>query len=444
MSEWPIKSIGELAAFHRGITWASSQETEKPEPGCVPVLRIPNVQERLNTTSILFLRGISAEKRRQFAATKTWLLMVGSNGNPNRVGDCVRITQDTDYLFASFLVGVEPKSDEDVDPCFLHYLLRSDSVRKAVSDSIKGTTGLRNISISHLAAHEVRCPPPAEQRKIARILTTLDNLIEKTETLIAKYQAIKQGMMHDLFTRGVDAQGHLRPPQAEAPDLYKQSELGWIPKEWEETTVGNELIGIDAGKSPDCPDTPAPRGEWGVLKVSAVQPDGFLSHENKIITNHTWANPVYEVHDGDLLISRSNTYQLVGLVCLVRSPQPRLMLCDKTLRLRFDPRRAMADFMFWLLQEPHARRQIEIHATGTSGSMKNISQPVVRSLRLALPPVTEQERINCRIQAIQKKMKAEQLTVEKMRHEKIGLMQDLLTGKVRVNADETEEVAAYV
>ncbi len=297
------------------------------------------------------------------------------------------------------------------------------------------------LSNSGIARTPLRLPALPAQRKIARILTTLDNLIEKTEALIAKYQAIKHGMMHDLFTRGVDAHGHLRPPQTEAPDLYKVSELGWIPKEWEETTVGNELIAIDAGKSPDCPDIPASPGEWGVLKVSAVQPDGFLSHENKIILNQTWVNPIYEVHDGDLLISRSNTYQLVGLVCLVRSPQPRLMLCDKTLRLRFDHRRAMADFTFWLLQEPYVRRQIEIHATGTSGSMKNISQPVIRSLKIVLPPLTEQERIQGRIQAIQESMASERRTVEKLKREKSGLMQDLLTGKVRVKVDEAEEVA---
>jgi len=120
-------------------------------------------------------------------------------------------------------------------------------------------------------------------------------------------------------------------------------------------------------------------------------------------------------HDGDLLISRSNTYQLVGIVCLVRSPQPRLMLCDKTLRLRFDPRRAGGDFMFWLLQQPLVRRQIEIHATGTSGSMKNISQLVIRSLKITLPPVSEQERIKCRIHAVQDKMTAEGRTLEKLK-----------------------------
>ena len=238
--------------------------------------------------------------------------------------------------------------------------------------------------------------------------------------------------MHDLFTRGVDEHGHLRPTYDEAPELYKESELGWIPMEWEQTTVGREILGIDAGKSPDCPDMPAPPGEWGVLKVSAVQPDGFRSQENKVIANSVLINPSYEVHDGDLLISRSNTYQLVGIVCFVRSPQPRLMLCDKTLRLRCDPRRANTEFMFWLLQQPSVRRQIEIHATGTSGSMKNISQPVIRRLKIVLPSTNEQDRITSRIQSLQDSIAAERRTQRKLRTQKTGLMQDLLTGKVRV------------
>ena len=79
----------------------------------------------------------------------------------------------------------------------------------------------------------ITCPPLPEQRKIAKILTTVDNLIEKTEALIAKYQSVKQGLMQDLFTRGLDQHGHLRPPYAEAPELYNKSELGWIPREWE-------------------------------------------------------------------------------------------------------------------------------------------------------------------------------------------------------------------
>lgn len=67
----------------------------------------------------------------------------------------------------------------------------------------------------------------------AEILSTVDEAIEQTEALIAKTQQIKAGLMHDLFTRGVTANGQLRPPREEAPQLYKQSPLGWIPREWD-------------------------------------------------------------------------------------------------------------------------------------------------------------------------------------------------------------------
>ena len=137
-----------------------------------------------------------------------------------------------------------------------------------IEQQAHGSGGLVHITRKELEKFRYPILDQPQQRKIARILTTVDNLIEKTEALIAKYQAIKQGMMHDLFTRGVDAHGHLRLPYEEAPELYKPSELGWIPREWRATTVGHELLGIDAGKSPDCPDIPAPPGEWGVLKVS--------------------------------------------------------------------------------------------------------------------------------------------------------------------------------
>ena len=328
----------------------------------------------------------------------------------------------------------------DVLPLYIKYVWNSPLGRQRLLREAEGGVqkNLRGTSVLRV---EFDFPPLREQRKIAKILTTVDNLIEKTEALIAKYQAIKQGMMHDLFTRGVDSRGHLRPTHDEAPELYKESELGWIRKEWDQTTVGRSILGIDAGKSPDCPDIPAPPGEWGVLKVSAVQPDGFRSGENKIVMNRALVNPSYEVYDGDLLISRSNTYQLVGIVCFVRSPQPRLMLCDKTLRLRCDPRCANTEFLFWLLQQPFVRNQIEIHATGTSGSMKNISQSVIRSLVIALPATDEQDRITSRIRSLQHAIEAERRTQAKLKTQKTGLMQDLLTGKVRVNVDESEEAA---
>src|SRR3954471_22309326 len=97
--------------------------------------------------------------------------------------------------------------------------------------------------------------------------------------------------------------------------------------------LGAYLRGIETGKSPAAENTPAGEGEWGVLKVSAVQADGFAALENKVVRDAGHIRPEYEVRPGDLLMTRANTEALVGLACVALAPPPRLMLSDKTLRL---------------------------------------------------------------------------------------------------------------
>ena len=72
-----------------------------------------------------------------------------------------------------------------------------------------------------------------QQTVIANALNSIDQTIEKTEALIQKYQHIKAGLMHDLFTRGIGADGKLRPPREEAPELYQETAIGWIPQDWD-------------------------------------------------------------------------------------------------------------------------------------------------------------------------------------------------------------------
>jgi type I restriction enzyme, S subunit len=80
---------------------------------------------------------------------------------------------------------------------------------------------------SNLDIHEY-----SQQVEISSILRTCDQTIEKTEALIEKYQQIKAGLMHDLFTCGIGPDGKLRPPREQAPELYQETPIGWIPKEW--------------------------------------------------------------------------------------------------------------------------------------------------------------------------------------------------------------------
>ena len=110
---------------------------------------------------------------------------------------------------------------------------RLNAMRLAQGRSFWGING-RNRALSSMSS-------PPEQLKIAHILTTVDDLIDRTETLIAKLRAIKQGLMHDLLTRGVDEHGQLRPPREEAPQLYRELAVGWVPREWEAKTI-NSLV----------------------------------------------------------------------------------------------------------------------------------------------------------------------------------------------------------
>jgi type I restriction enzyme S subunit len=121
---------------------------------------------------------------------------------------------------------LRPKEAFDFD--FVFYSLQ----HKNITPFIKGGTRAK-LNQKELREIEIYSPKrKSSQRAISMVLGTIDQAIEKTEALIEKYQQIKAGLMHDLFTRGIGADGKLRPPRGQAPELYQQTPIGWIPKEW--------------------------------------------------------------------------------------------------------------------------------------------------------------------------------------------------------------------
>ena len=144
----------------------------------------------------------------------------------------------------------------------------------------QGTT-FEAISKTDLASLMVMPPPQEDREPLGRVLDTLDTTIRQTEAIIEKLKQVKQGLLHDLLTRGIDDNGELRDPERH-PEQFKDSPLGRIPKGWDARPLKELLERIDAGKSPSCPERPAAGDEWGVLKVSAVRPTGFQAIENKV------------------------------------------------------------------------------------------------------------------------------------------------------------------
>lgn len=323
------------------------------------------------------------------------------------------------------------RANESTDPSFAGKVLRSELVGTAAEMTSVGTKMPRT-SWKHLSTLEVFCPNLHEQSKIAQILDTLDTAIHETAAIVAKLQAVKQGLLYDLLTRGIDANGELRPPHAEAPHLYKPSPLGWVPKEWA-TPLNRELLtGIEAGWSPSCPEEPPSAGEWGVLKVSAVSSGTFDPQESKRLPSNLKPIPSIEVKVGDVLLARANgVAELVATTVLVREAPSRLMLSDKTLRLVPDEDRLIAGHLVRAMAHYSTRKQINGMLNGSSGQ-RNISQEQIRNLCIPVPPTSEQRIGEDRATQIEERIAAESQILQKLTALKAGLMEDLLNGQVRV------------
>lgn len=205
----------------------------------------------------------------------------------------------------------------EVDQGFLYWYLKPK-----VAEIHRRTpqTTVRHLSASEL--HLIPMPPidEEEQAVVARVLYTLDTAIHETEAIIAKLKAVKQGLLHDLLTRGIDANGELRPPQAEAPHLYKESPLGWIPNEWDSKQLAELLGDFD----------PAMRsGPFGsallkqelveaglpLLGIDNVHTERFIADYTRFVTPRKFAQLArYVVRPDDLMITIMGT---VGRCCLV-------------------------------------------------------------------------------------------------------------------------------
>lgn len=167
----------------------------------------------------------------------------------------------------------------------------------------------------------------------------------------------------------------------------------------ESTVLGEVLEDIQTGKSVQTSEILARPNELGVLKVSAVSWSTFRDDQAKALVCDYTPDESHKVRRGDFLISRANTKELVGAVVLVERDYPFRLLSDKTLRLLVDEDRILKQYLLFALRSAQARAHIENFASGSSESMRNISQDVITTIPLWLPPLSDQHRIAARLKA---------------------------------------------
>lgn len=172
-----------------------------------------------------------------------------------------------------------------------------------------------------------------------------------------------------------------------------------LPEGWTDTTLGEVIEGFEAGRNLRAEGRRATNGGYGVLKISAVTWGAFRPEENKALLPVDKPRPHETVRQGDLLITRANTSDLVGAVVLVDRDYPHLMLPDKILRLKVREgieRR----FLLHALRTSAVREHFEHNATGTSDSMRNLAQPKISAAPIRIAPLPEQRRIVEKVEAL--------------------------------------------
>ncbi|EKO3638386.1 restriction endonuclease subunit S [Vibrio metschnikovii] len=166
-----------------------------------------------------------------------------------------------------------------------------------------------------------------------------------------------------------------------------------LPSGWEWCRLGDLELSSEAGWSPKCLDTPRSEDNWGVLKVSAVTWNQYNPMENKELPNSLAPREHLEVQDGDFLISRANTADLVAKAVIVPNDSPtHLMMSDKIIRFRFSDK-VSSHYINLFNNSQFARNYYSQVAGGTSSSMKNVSREQIKNLLICLPPVATQTAI---------------------------------------------------
>jgi type I restriction enzyme S subunit len=311
---------------------------------------------------------------------------------------------------------------------YFKYLFKSDEFISKLGSAVIGIRDGKQISFSVFSELNVLVPPLPEQRKIADILTSVDKAIEKTEAIIAQTETVKMGLMQQLLTKGI---GHTR---------FKQTEIGEIPEEWDVIQLAEVISSLTAGVSVNSENREAQEGELGILKTSAITYGKFNPKESKVILKSELDRVTISPKKDHLIISRMNTPLLVGASVYIDKDYPNLFLPDRLWLAEVKRNDVWVKWFGYLLSSNKMRERISDIATGTSNSMKNISKKSFLSLNIFIPSIKEQKQISDILTSIDNKITIEQQKLTQLQTIKKGLMQVLLTGKVRVKVDQPEEV----
>jgi type I restriction enzyme S subunit len=358
------------------------------------------------------------------------ILVEGSGGSPTQpVGRIAYFNKNSDenFICSNFFRVIRLKSN--INSKYIFWLLHYIYFQPIIMRFQQQTTGLINFKFQEYLDLEISVPSnPKDQEYIATVLDNLQNLINLQKDIISKLVSKKQGLLNDLLTRGVDSHGNLRPSYEDAPDLYQETELGFIPKEWEICGL-HDIQRADKPVLKTGPFGSALKSEhWResghpVITIGSLGVNTIIESELLYIDDLTFNGlSTYLVEGGDIIFSRVAD---VGRCLIVQEHHKDWVMSSNLMRISVDKKIFKPELLTFILSSSSSLRK-QIRKLVNSAGRDVANGEVLMKLKFAKPPVEEQVKIINIVERMNMAIDQELEQLNKLSNIKTGLLKDLL------------------
>jgi len=394
---WEVVRLGEVVDLLRnGLVVKQSKEK-----GEFPITRIETISnEKIDTTKLGYVTNLDEKLLNAYRMIKGDVLFSHINSLPH-IGKTGIYEGYPQLLMHGMNLLLLRANYSKLNSKFLLYLFRLYRNRGIFKSMAKTAVNQASINQTELANLKIPLPPLPEQERIAEILSTVDEAIEKVGQKIEKTEGLKKGLMQKLLTEGI---GHKE---------FKDTEIGKIPKEWKLVRLG-ETIGYVKGKKPYILSEEYKEGYFPYLSTEYLRNNGkpkfAVPNDNVVL-----------VEDADLILlwDGSNAGEFfMGKKGILSSTMVKIQLKKDINTI----------FLFYLLKTKEKGLSSQTRGTG----IPHVDKNVLEDIKIPLPPLPEQEKIAEILSTVDRKLELEKRRKEKLERIKKGLMEELLTGKKRV------------
>lgn len=403
LNEWKMKDVHDFIEILSGFPFDSNKFHNQEG---TPLIRIRDLEFQEIET---YYNGIFDPEYVMSGGE----ILIGMDGDFNIVK-----WKSEPALLNQRIMKINSKDDSKLDDTFLFYQLIG--ILKKINDITPQTT-VKHLSINDIKNLILPFPKIEEQQEIASILENVDNNIGKTQEIIEKYEMIKDGLMHKLLTEGI---GH---------NSFKETDLGKMPKSWKlndidhlaSETKGSIKIGpfgSQIRKSDMTSSGIKVYGQENVMKNDFTIGDRFISLE-KFQKLHS-----VKIYPEDVLITMMGS---IGYCTVFPKDAEDGIMDSHLMRIQINKSVCTPDYLARLIKDSKII-EAQVMAMSQGGIMSGLNSQIVKKLKIPIPLIDEQKKITEIMDNFDRKIYSEQKYLAKLQKLKIGLMQDLLTGNVRV------------